>query len=113
LEVFENQVNNNNQTGSAIDTVDIIVKDVNVEAMNRALQQEDVNIIDQSDQGELQDEGTTGDDGKFSADAAEDEDGDELGDEDDDDSDSEEEVTASDESEDDGGDDDGGGDEEG
>jgi hypothetical protein len=103
LQVFENQVNNNNQRGSAIDTVDIIVKDVNVEAMNRGLQQEDVNIIDQSDQGEQQDEGTTGDDGKFSADAAEDEDGDELGDEDDDDSDSEEEATASDESEDDGG----------
>ena len=63
LEVFgENQVNNNNnQTGAAIDTVDIIVKDVNLESKNpRALQQEDVNIIEQSNQDEIQDEGTTG-----------------------------------------------------
>jgi hypothetical protein len=81
LEVFDNQVINNNQTGSAIDTVDIIVKDVNLEAKNpRSLQQEDVNIIEQSDQDEIQDEGTIEDD----------------------DSDSEEEGAASDESEDDG-----------
>jgi hypothetical protein len=62
LEAFgENQVNNNNQTGAAIDTVDIIVKDVNLESKNpRALQQEDVNIIEQSNQDEIQDEGTTG-----------------------------------------------------
>jgi hypothetical protein len=68
LEVFgENQVNNNNQTGAAIDTVDIIVKDVNLESKNpRALQQEDVNIIEQSNQDEIQDEGTTGDDGELS-----------------------------------------------
>ena len=61
LEVFgENQVNNNNQTGAAIDTVDIIVKDVNLESKNpRALQQEDVNIIEQSNQDKIQDEGTT------------------------------------------------------
>jgi hypothetical protein len=71
LEVFdENQINNNNnnnQTGPAMDTVDIIAKDVNLAAKNpRALQQEDVNIIAQSNQDELQDEGTTGDDGQFS-----------------------------------------------
>ena len=37
LEVFENQVNNNNydnKTGSAVDTVDIIVKDVNIKVKN-------------------------------------------------------------------------------
>ena len=67
LEVFEDQVINNNQTGAAIDTVDIIVKDVNLESKNpRALQQEDVNIIEQSNQDEIQDEGTTGDDGELS-----------------------------------------------
>jgi hypothetical protein len=62
LEVFENQVNNNNnnQTGSAIDTVDIIVKDVNLEAKSpKSLQQEeDDNTTEgQSNQDELQDEG--------------------------------------------------------
>jgi PsbP-like protein len=98
LQVFENQVNNNNQTGSAIDTVDIIVKDVNLEAMNRVLQQEDVNIIDQSDQDELQDEGTTGGDDEISDDSS--------GDGDDGDT----EVSADDEGDDgdDGGDGDGG-----
>jgi hypothetical protein len=102
LEVFDNQVINNNQTGSAIDTVDIIVKDVNLEAKNpRSLQQEDVNIIEQSDQDEIQDEGTIEDDGEFSdADLGEDSGEDDS--EDDDDSDSEEEGAASDESEDDG-----------
>ena len=61
LEVFENQVNNNNnnQTGSAIDTVDIIVKDVNIEAKSpKSLQEEDDNTTEgQSNQDELQDEG--------------------------------------------------------
>ncbi|HKG72079.1 MAG TPA: hypothetical protein VKA87_09270 [Nitrososphaeraceae archaeon] len=117
LEVFENQVNNNNQRGSAIDTVDIIVKDVNLEAKNpRAVQQEDVNIIQQSGQDELQDEGTTGDDGEFLDAAALGEASGEDNAEDDDDSDIEEEAAASDEAEDDddegdgdGGDDDNGG----
>jgi hypothetical protein len=41
LEVSENQVINHNQTGSAIDTVDIVVKDANIEAKNpRSLQEE-------------------------------------------------------------------------
>jgi hypothetical protein len=41
LEVSENQVVNNNQTGSAIDTVDVVVKDANIEAKNpRSLQEE-------------------------------------------------------------------------
>ena len=41
LGVSENQVVNNNQTGSAIDTVDIVVKDANIEAKNpRSLQEE-------------------------------------------------------------------------
>ena len=62
LEVFENQVNNNNnQTGSAIDTVDIIAKDVNMQAKNpRSVQQEDATSEEQSKQDELQGEGTTG-----------------------------------------------------
>jgi hypothetical protein len=63
LEVFENQINNNNnnQTGSAIDTVDIIAKDVNMQAKNpRSLQQEDSTGEEQSNQDELQGEGTTG-----------------------------------------------------
>jgi hypothetical protein len=87
LEVFDkNQVNNNNQTGSAIDTVDIIVKDVNLAAKNpRALQQEDVNIIKQADQEELQDEGTTDDDDGFLDDIVGVDDEDEVIDEDDDD----------------------------
>jgi hypothetical protein len=56
LEVFENQVNNNNQTGSAIDTVDIIVNDANIEAKNPGLFQEgDDTTEEQSDQDELQD----------------------------------------------------------
>ena len=94
LDVFdENQVNNNNQTGAAIDTVDIIVKDVNLESKNpRAIQQEDVNIIEQSNQDEIQDEGTTGDDGEIA--------GEELApEEDDDDSDSEDEAGTADEDE--------------
>jgi hypothetical protein len=58
LEVFEDQViNNNNQTGSAIDTVDIIVKDANIEAKNPGtFQGEDDNTTEQSNQNELQDE---------------------------------------------------------
>jgi hypothetical protein len=63
LEVFENQINNNNnnQTGSAIDTVDIIAKDVNMQAKNpRSVQQEDATGEEQSNQDELQGEGTTG-----------------------------------------------------
>jgi hypothetical protein len=57
LEVFEDQVINNNQTGAAIDTVDIIVKDVNIEAKNPgSFQGEDDNTKEQSNQNELQDE---------------------------------------------------------
>ena len=58
LEVFEDQViNNNNQTGAAIDTVDIIVKDANIEAKNPGtFQEEDDNTEEQSNQNELQDE---------------------------------------------------------
>jgi hypothetical protein len=57
LEVFEDQVINNNQTGVAIDTVDIIVKDVNIEAKNPgSFQGEDDNTEEQSNQNELQDE---------------------------------------------------------
>ena len=62
LEVFDNQVvnninNNNNQTGSAIDTVDIIVKDANMEAKSPgSLQEQDDNTGEQSDQDELQGE---------------------------------------------------------
>ena len=58
LEVFdEDQVINNNQTGAAIDTVDIIVKDANIEAKNPGtFQGEDDNTEEQSNQNELQDE---------------------------------------------------------
>jgi hypothetical protein len=67
LEVYDSQVvnnNNNNQTGSAIDTVDIIVKDANMEAKSPdSPQQEDDNTGEQSDQDELPDEVTTGEDG--------------------------------------------------
>ncbi len=58
LEVFEDQViNNNNQTGAAIDTVDIIVKDANIEAKNPGtFQEEDDNTEEQFNQNELQDE---------------------------------------------------------
>ena len=57
LEVFENQVNNNNKTGSAVDTVDIIVKDANMEAKTPGfLQEEDDNTGKQSDQNGLEDE---------------------------------------------------------
>jgi hypothetical protein len=57
LEVFEDQVINNNQTGAAIDTVDIIVKDVNLEAKNPgSFQGEDDNTEEQFNQNELQDE---------------------------------------------------------
>jgi hypothetical protein len=57
LEVFEDQVINNNQTGAAIDTVDIIVKDANVEAKNPgSFQGQDDNTEEQSNQNELQDE---------------------------------------------------------
>ena len=59
LEVFdEDQVINNNQTGAAIDTVDIIVKDANIEAKNPGtFQGVDDNTEVQSNQNELQDEG--------------------------------------------------------
>lgn len=62
LEVFEDQViNNNNQTGAAIDTVDIIVKDANIEAKNPgAFQGEDDNTEEQSNQNELQDDDEEG-----------------------------------------------------
>src|SRR5919107_1080307 len=59
LEVFENQFvnNNNNQTGSAIDTVDIIVKDANMEAKHPGfLQEEEDDTGKQSDQNGLEDE---------------------------------------------------------
>ena len=57
LEVFENQVNNNNQTGSAIDTVDIIVNDANIEAKSPgSFQEGDDTTEEQSDQDELQDD---------------------------------------------------------
>ena len=57
LEVFQDQVINNNQTGAAIDTVDIIVKDANIEAKNPgSFQGEDGNTEEQSNQNELQDE---------------------------------------------------------
>jgi hypothetical protein len=57
LEVFEDQVINNNQTGAAIDAVDIIVKDVNIEAKNPgSFQGEDDSTEEQSNQNELQDE---------------------------------------------------------
>jgi hypothetical protein len=66
LEVSENQDvnnNNNNQTGSEIDTLEIISKDVNMKTKNPGSLQEADNIEDQSSQDELQDEGTTGNDG--------------------------------------------------
>ena len=57
LEVFQDQVINNNQTGAAIDTVDIIVKDANIEAKNPgSFQGEAGNTEEQSNQNELQDE---------------------------------------------------------
>ena len=58
LEVFGNQVNNNNnnQPGSAIDTVDIIVKDANIEAKKPGFVQEDDDTGNQSNQNELDDE---------------------------------------------------------
>ena len=69
LDVSENQDinnninNNNNQTGSAIDTLEIISKDVNMKTKNPGSLQEADNIEEQSSQDELQDEGTTGNDG--------------------------------------------------
>jgi hypothetical protein len=66
LEVSENQDvnnNNNNQTGSEIDTLEIISKDVNMKTKNPGSLQEADNIEEQSSQDELQDEGTTGNDG--------------------------------------------------
>src|SRR5215208_4326963 len=57
LEVFPDQVINNNQTGAAIDTVDIIVKDANIEAKNPgSFQGQDDNTEEQSNQNEVQDE---------------------------------------------------------
>jgi hypothetical protein len=69
LDVSENQDinnninNNNNQTGSEIDTLEIISKDVNMKTKNPGSLQEADNIEEQSSQDELQDEGTTGNDG--------------------------------------------------
>ncbi|HZA64578.1 MAG TPA: hypothetical protein VE573_17005, partial [Nitrososphaeraceae archaeon] len=64
---------------------------INLEAKSpRAVRQEDVNIIQQSGQDELQDEGTTQDDGEITG---------ELAPEEDDDSDSEEEGGTADEEE--------------
>ena len=62
LEVFEDQViNNNNQTGAAIDTVDIMVKDANIEAKNPGtFQGEDDNTEEQPNQNELQDDDEEG-----------------------------------------------------
>src|ERR671920_614405 len=59
LEVFENQINNNNnnQTGPAVDTVDIIVKDANMEAKHPGfLQEDDDDTGKQSDQNGLEDQ---------------------------------------------------------
>lgn len=49
LEVSDNQavINNNNQTGSAIDTVEILVKDANIEAKNPGSLQEEGNADEQ------------------------------------------------------------------
>src|ERR671920_845590 len=58
LEVFENQINNNNnnQTGPAVDTVDIIVKDANMEAKHPGFLQEEDDTGKQSDQNGLEDQ---------------------------------------------------------
>ena len=57
LEVSQDQVINNNPTGAAIDTVDIIVKDANIEAKNPgSFQGQDDNTEEQSNQNEVQDE---------------------------------------------------------
>jgi hypothetical protein len=80
LEVFEDQVINNNQTGAAIDTVDVIVKDANIEAKNPGtFQGEDDNTEEQSNQNELQDEeeGEGGEEKQSDNDDNEDEDDDE------------------------------------
>ncbi|HEX2067612.1 MAG TPA: hypothetical protein VHF08_02820 [Nitrososphaeraceae archaeon] len=78
LEVFEDQViNNNNQTGAAIDTVDIIVKDANIEAKNPGtFQEEDDNTTEQFNQNELQDEEEGGEEEQSDNDVNEDEDDD-------------------------------------
>ena len=54
LEVFENQVNNNNnnkQAESAVDTVDIIAKDVNVKVKNHGSLQDEGTSLDTDDGG--------------------------------------------------------------
>jgi hypothetical protein len=86
LEVYDSQVvnNNNNQTGSAIDTVDIISKDANMEAKSPgSLQEQDDNTGEQSDQDELSDEGTTGEEDDDDASVAEFSDGSDADDSDD------------------------------
>ena len=85
LEVFQDQVINNNPTGAAIDTVDIIVKDANIEAKNPgSFQGEDGNTEEQSNQNELQDEEEEeeSDDANDNEDDEEDDDEEEEGDED-------------------------------
>ncbi|HKG30422.1 MAG TPA: hypothetical protein VKA91_04065 [Nitrososphaeraceae archaeon] len=53
LEVFENQVNNNNnkQAESAVDTVDIIAKDVNTKVKNHGSLQDEGTSLDTDDGG--------------------------------------------------------------
>jgi hypothetical protein len=88
LEVYDSQVvnniNDNNQTGSAIDTVNIIVKDANMKAKSPdSPQQEDDNTGEQSDQDELPDEVTTGEEDDDDASVAEFSDGSDADDSDD------------------------------
>src|SRR5918998_370484 len=83
LEVFQDQVINNNQTGAAIDTVDIIVKDTNIEAKNPgSFQGEDGNTEEQSNQNELQDEEEEEEESDDANDNEEEDDEEEEGDED-------------------------------
>ena len=83
LEVFQDQVINNNPTGAAIDTVDIIVKDANIEAKNPgSFQGEDGNTEEQSNQNELQDEEEEEEESDDANDNEEEDDEEEEGDED-------------------------------
>src|SRR5829696_1184753 len=84
LEVSQDQVINNNPTGAAIDTVDIIVKDANIEAKNPgSFQGEDGNTEEQSNQNDLQDEGEEEEEQSDDNDNNEDDDEEESNDEDD------------------------------
>src|SRR5215212_2490440 len=84
LEVFPDQVINNNQTGAAIDTVNIIVKDANIEAKNPgSFQGEDGNTEEQTNQNDLQDEGEEEEEQSDDNDNNEDDDEEESNDEDD------------------------------